>query len=1045
MAKNLHIYRSSAGSGKTYSLVRYFIRLALIGKGDTFNPRYFRHILAITFTNKAASEMKERVLAFISDLSQGKGQGQSHSFFAHIQDDTGLSDNDIKERSAKILTAILHHYADLSISTIDKFVFKIVKSFAHDLQMSQGFEVEMDQEQLIQPVVAFLISRIGTNSELSDALVSFALSKADEGKSYNLESALEQFSSHLFSEKSEKFIDSLSSVSITECLQVKDEIANEMAAFEALLLDKRKAFLSFCNTYNLEASHFTRGSFFRYFDNFKLRSADKFFPTDSVKKNVGNDTWYAKSISQDKKDIIDQHAAFLSQLFDEVQSHLSAHFSNYIFNKLLYNNIFSIAVLNELSKEMEQFKEENNIKHISEFNSAIAEIIRKEPTPFIYERLGERYHHFLIDEFQDTSVMQWHNLLPLVHNSLSEGYQNLIVGDAKQSIYRWRGGEVEQFIHLPNSIFEGHLLPNIEEIEQSMANNGQENILSDNWRSDQEIVRFNNAFFSTLKHVVGADLKTIYHDSEQNPQGKEGGYIYIDAIEKSTDFKDEIMQKVVEQIERLMDKGYRYKDMAILCRTRLEAQQAANALSHANIDVLSDEALLVNASQEVHFLMSLMSYMHHTKDKVSQTHIVTYLYHRELTDYNIHEILYAIGQGQDNVFFDFMTHLDIDFSPQTLWELPIYDLVERLIELFNLPSKDIYIQYFLDVVHSFSIKNSNSVSAFLEWWDKNHHKEGIIVPDDMDAVKVMTVHKSKGLEFPIVFIPFNWDIGKPVKQLWVDAKGKTQKMKVALLNNNKQLERSEYADVHKEEKTKALMDDLNVLYVAMTRPKHQLYIFTEKYKDLKEINSLSKLIGYYFESHGGDFPFELGRLEDRQEKNEATKEAFALDYLSTPNWREVIRLKNNSNSLWDVALERQQWGSLLHECLAHIHYIEDQSSVLDKMERNGLLSKDMKSKLRSRLDELLSHPDILPFFDTDWEVKTEQEILQSSGVTYIPDRLLVKNKEVQIIDYKTGSASQIDKHKEQIENYSKLLKMMGFEKISKFLVYTEQHKKVVSW
>ncbi|MGB1988839.1 MAG: UvrD-helicase domain-containing protein, partial [Flavobacteriales bacterium] len=437
MSKNLHIYRSSAGSGKTYSLVRNFIGMALVGDGRTFYPRYFRHILAITFTNKAASEMKERVLSFISDLSKGVGQGKDHSFFSHIQEDTSLSDEDIKNRSQQILTAILHNYTDLSISTIDKFVFRIVRTFAHDLQMAQAFEVEMDKDLLIQPTVSFLISRIGTNKEVSDALVAFALSKADEGKSYNLENALEQFAKHLFIEKSEKFISSLNDVSISDCLEVKNDLLSEIDAFEQLLLNKRKEFLAFCKTFNLGPKDFTRGSFYNYFNNFRKRSSDKYFPSDTLQKNVANNKWSANSVDEDKKEIIINHADFLSALFDDVQKHLRVGFKDYIFNKLLLNNIFSIAVLNELSKELEQFKEENNVKHISEFNNAIAEIIRKEPTPFIYERLGERYHHFLIDEFQDTSVMQWHNLLPLVHNSLSEGYQNLIVGDAKQSIYRW--------------------------------------------------------------------------------------------------------------------------------------------------------------------------------------------------------------------------------------------------------------------------------------------------------------------------------------------------------------------------------------------------------------------------------------------------------------------------------------------------------------------------------------------------------------------------------------------------------------------------------
>ena len=222
--------------------------------------------------------MKERVLSFISDLSKGVGQGKAHSFFSHIQEDTSLSVEDIKKRSQQILTAILHNYTDLSISTIDKFVFRIVRTFAHDLQMAQAFEVEMDKDLLIQPTVSFLISRIGTNKEVSDALVAFALSKADEGKSYNLENALEQFAKHLFIEKSEKFITSLNDVSISDCLEVKNDLLSEIDAFEQLLLNKRKEFLAFCKTFNLGPKDFMRGAFYNYFNNFRKRSSDKFFP-----------------------------------------------------------------------------------------------------------------------------------------------------------------------------------------------------------------------------------------------------------------------------------------------------------------------------------------------------------------------------------------------------------------------------------------------------------------------------------------------------------------------------------------------------------------------------------------------------------------------------------------------------------------------------------------------------------------------------------------------------------------------------------------------
>ena len=1046
MNKNLHIYRSSAGSGKTYALVRNYISLALIGNGTIFNPRYFRHIIAITFTNKAASEMKERVLSFISDLSKGLGQGKIDSFFSHIKEDTSLSDEEIKKRSKQILTAILHNYTDLSISTIDKFVFRIVRTFAHDLQMAQAFEVEMDKNVLIQPAVSFLISRIGTNKELSDALVQFALNKADEGKSYNLENALEQFAKHLFIEKSEKFISSLNDVSISDCLEVKNDLLKEIDDFEKVLLSKRKKFLAFCKKFNLSPKDFTSGTFYNYFNNFRKRSSDKYFPSDTLKKNVANNKWSAKSVDEYKKELIINHADFLTVLFEDVQKHLKIGFKDYIFNKLLLNNIFSIAVLNELSKELEQFKEENNVKHISEFNNAIAEIIRKEPTPFIYERLGERYHHFLIDEFQDTSVMQWHNLLPLIHNSLSEGYQNLIVGDAKQSIYRWRGGEVEQFVQLPKHIYQSELLPNPDELKNSLLSNANEKVLSDNWRSDKEIVKFNNSFFYNLKNIISPDLQAIYKSSEQNPKGKDGGYIHVDLTPDTKSYKSDVMDKIIRQIEVLRSMNYHFKDIAILCRTRKDASLAAESLNLAGVNVLSDEALLLSASKDVNFILSVLAYLHNTQDKVSQTFMISYLYYNyENVDYSLHQVLESIGNGNSCIFKTFIKSLGIDFKPQELWELALYDLVEQIINVFKLSSNDIYLQYFLDAIHKFSTKNSNDIVAFLEWWDKNHDKEAIVVPDDMDAVKVMTVHKSKGLEFPIVFIPFNWKVGKSSDELWVDAKGKIKKMKVALLNNSKQLERSEYAKIHKEEKDKAIMDDLNVLYVAMTRPKHQLYIYTAEYKNLEGFNTLSKLIGYYFQSTTHKFPISIGKLESKSNHKECDKQALNLNYTSLSNWRHTIRLKNNSNKLWDINLERQKWGSLLHECLAQIHYPKDKDFVLDKLEHNGLISIEMKSRLRNRIEELLNDEQLIPFFLEDWEVKTEQVILQESGESYVPDRLLIKNKKVKIIDYKTGSISQMEKHKKQINSYYKMLKKMGFKEISKYIIYTEENDKIVQW
>ncbi|MGC6470057.1 MAG: UvrD-helicase domain-containing protein [Flavobacteriales bacterium] len=1045
MDKNLHIYRSSAGSGKTYSLVRYYIGLALVGNSKSFNPRYFRHILAITFTNKAAAEMKDRVLTNFSDLSQARGINESNSFFNHIKQDTGLSNEVIQNRSTQVLSAILHNYTDLSISTIDKFVYKIVRTFAHDLQLHNAFEVEMDQEQLIQPAVTFLISRIGSDKSLSDALVSFALSNADEGKSYNLENALEVFSKHLFLEKSEHYVKVLKDVSIVDCLQVKDDLLNKINQFESVLFVKRKDFLTICNTNNLESSHFTRKSFFNYFKNLSKRSVDYYFPSDSVKKNVEENVWYAKSVSQDKKDIIDHYSSRFTELFDDIQTHLRKNIRSYIFNKHLYNNIYSIAVLNELSKELNDFKEVNNIKHISEFNRAIADIIRKEPAPFIYERLGERYHHFLIDEFQDTSVMQWHNLLPLFHNSLSEGYQNLIVGDAKQSIYRWRGGEVEQFVQLPSQIFKGELLPNISEINRTVQTNSKEIVLEYNWRSDKEIVNFNNKFFSKIKALLSDDLKSIYKNCQQIPMGNDGGYIHIDLTPKSTDFKEDVMNKIIQQIKHLHELDYEYKDIAILCRTKNEAFVVAENLNKANINVLSDEALLLTASKEVNLLISILCFLQNTSDKLASVHIATYLYHKENTDVDFHSLLETLGRSDQSLFYDYLKSLDIDFQPSLLWELPLYDLIEQLIVTFNLSPHDSYLQYFLDVIHKFSIKSNNDMGSFLEWWEKNNHKEAIVVPDDMNAVKVMTVHKSKGLEFPIVFIPFNWKIAKADDQIWVDAKGKIEKLKVALLQNNKHLKHSEYSHLQEKENQNALMDDVNVLYVAMTRAKHQLYIYTQEFNSNNNSNHLNDLIETFFEDMDTDFPYTSGTLVRNNIKENIENNEFKIHYDSIQNWREVINLKNKSNQLWNVELEKQRWGSLLHCALSNIKYLSDKDKVLRQLELDGLLDKSMKLKLSHRIEELLSDKEIQSFFSNDWIVKTEQEILKPSGETYIPDRVLIKDNQLVLIDYKTGTTSKMQSHKKQIDNYANTLHSMGYNHILKTLIYTEEDKKLVQW
>lgn len=1042
--RNFKIFRSAAGSGKTYTLVKEYIKIALLGNGFEFRPSYFKHILAITFTNKAASEMKSRIFDFLVVLKDGKGEDDPKSFFSQIKNETELSEELIKDRSSKILQSILHSYYNFSISTIDKFVYRIVRTFAHDLQMSQNFEVELDSYKLIQPTVSSLIEKIGVDKDVSKALLEFAYTKVEEGNSYNIEKSLETFSKFIFIEQSEKYLKELEKISVKDCLDVKDDLQKKIKSFEKKLDGFSQSFLTFCEEKQLEPKSFYKSGFYNYFKNLKKHDLDKLQPGKELTTSMDTDRWYSKSLDDFEKQKINDNKEVLAKMYVDVMLLLQVGFKDYVFRKLFVKNIYSVAVFNELNKELNIYKKENNLQHISEFNNSISKIVRNEPVPFIYERLGDRYFHFLIDEFQDTSVKQWHNLLPLVNNSLSMAKQNLIVGDAKQSIYRWRGGEVEQFLRLPDEVFQKELLPNEDEISSSIKRNAYEEKLKYNWRSSQQIVDFNNRFFSKMKELISEDYKSIYENHEQIPMGDQNGYIQVDFSPKDKFSKEVIINKLIDRINELINLGYSCNDMAILCRTRNDSVLAARAITNAGIRVVSDEALLLKNSPEVGFLVSFLHFLYEKNDKIAKTNIISFLSNYEENG-NAHEMFNSLASLNDNLFDQFLFDNSIGLNIGEIKNLPLYDLVEHLIQSFHLQSSNIYLQFFLDVILKFSSKISNDIGEFLEWWSENKLKQAIEVSENSDAVKIMTIHKSKGLEFPIVFIPFNWLISKPSKELWVDVDDKSSDLKVALISNNKLLEKTNLSDVRTHEKNMALLDDINVLYVAMTRPKSQLYLFIEESSgDQSNYNTLSKLFDYYFRgTNVVNFYKEGEVLKHKSSKEKSNNNAYQLSYNSVRNWRDVVNLKNTSNQLWNVKQDSKEWGTQLHLWFSKIHYFDQKESVLEELLKDHSVSAGIKTKLIRKINQVFLNKELRTFFNNDWIAKTETEILLPTGKTYIPDRVVTKDNQVKVIDYKTGSILKLETHKSQLINYAEILSEMGYENIELFLVYIDENIKIV--
>ena len=777
MKSNFQIYHSSAGSGKTYTLSLSFIALALQGNNFGYN-NYYRRILAVTFTNKAATEMKERVLKYLNALSLKK---DVDGILKWLLDNTQLDKDEIFNRSKDVHLHILHNYSDLAISTIDKFTYKIVRTFALDLGLSQNFELEMDNKKIIQPVVALLLNKISdSGGDLSSTLVNFALQKVEDGKSGNIENDLEEFSEQLFKENAQNYIANKSNLSSYK--KIREKLYIEKNNLCSKIKELSKDVSIFFDKHNLTKDCFKSGIFYNHFI-LKLVDKDdsKWRPTASLLQNISNDIWYAKSTREEHKDLVDSTKHHLINFFDKSMDLLTHYYSV----KAVLKNIYSTALLSELTNEMISFKKENNIEHISEFNKKIHQIVTQQPSSFIYERIGERYNHYLIDEFQDTSLLQWQNILPLVTDSLDIG-KTMIVGDGKQSIYRWRGGEVQQFSKLPE-IYKGENLKYINDWQKKINSHYAALNLIENYRSRKNIVEFNNIFFKNVKDILSDDFRSIYdHVEQKTSNADEGGYVHLELFgDKENDFKQLILDKMVDEIQTLTTlHNYNFKNITILCNSRKSVSLVAEYFSKNGIPVISNEGLLLANSVKIKTIIAILQYLKEKQNTIAKVVIAEYLFYNNSTTSKLSEVHQQIKS--DKGFLEFLNQFNVYLNPIKILQFSLYEIVEQVLSVFKIKN-DVYIDFFLDAVLFFSEKNGSCITSFLSWWEDRVEKESIVVPEDNNAVEVMTIHKSKGLSFDIVMIPFNWEDRKKTNEIWVNTSNYfDSQLQTALINSSNQ-------------------------------------------------------------------------------------------------------------------------------------------------------------------------------------------------------------------------------------------------------------------
>lgn len=1025
------IYNASAGSGKTFTLVKEYLKILF----QSNNPDQFKRILAITFTNKAVAEMKDRIIETLKQFSDKAILDKPNSMFSAIFEELQIQPYVLHAKSEKLLNTILHNYAAFDISTIDGFTHRLIRTFAYDLKLPLNFEVELDQEALLNEAVDSLISKAGTDEALTKILVDFAIEKADDDKSWDVSYDFNKIAKLLVNENDIPFIDTLKGKTLNNFKELKTQLKKDIALLEASIIENSKSILTLIEEAGLQYTDFSGGYLPKHFDNLSNTKFDINFEA-GWQLDIENKILYPKRVSNEIASVIEQIQPQIASAYYETKKAVF----HYKFLTAFYKNVTPLSVLNVINSELKILKEDQNKMLISEFNSIISNEIKNQPTPFIYERLGEKFKHYFIDEFQDTSVLQWKNLIPLLDNSLAtETGSTMLVGDAKQAIYRWRGGKAEQFIGLFND-------ENPFQIKKQVEN------LPTNYRSFKEIIEFNNAFFKFLSNLVftNKEYQNLYENAHQNSFLEETGYVelsFLD-IEKEDDRDELFSENVLKTIQKCIENGYRLEDVCVLVRKKKEGVAIANYLSQHHIPIISSETLLLSNSPEVVFVNNLMALLIQPKNneiKVAALNYLTSLFNIE----NKHHFFCNHLDLSISELFKSFESFQVYIDGNNLLQLHLFDLAETLVRSFNLvKTSNAYVQFYLDAVLDFSQKKGSDIPGFLDYFDKKKDSLSIVSPKGQNAVQIMTIHKSKGLEFPVVIFPYaDLDIYRELEpKEWFPINKETYRgFSHTLLNFNKDFESfgESGLEIFNNHKSEQELDNINLLYVTLTRAVEQLYIIStnethskgeitsKKYSGLF-INYLQH-IGVWNDSQAN---YSFGLSEKTSLSKTPSKEnTIQQEFISTAKETHNINVITKSGFLWDTSQkEAIEKGNLLHNIMSKIKTKDDIDFVMNDFINDSTINIEQAEPLKQLVIELVNHPKLEAFYNPNDTVYNERDIITKEGIILRPDRVVVNIKnEAVIIDYKTGAEDK--KHAQQLQLYQDILQDMKITVKKKILVY----------
>ncbi len=1016
---NLEIYKASAGSGKTFRLAVEFIKTILT------KPPDFKHILFITFTNKATNEMKSRVLEVLFDLSAGS---ETSGYLAILKKELP-NDINIPKQAGKALHLILNDFSYFNISTIDSFFQKLLRNFIRELNLRFDFTVELNTEQTKEEIYNRLIQRMAGNKMLREWVTGMMYQKLGNDKGWNLKMDIMETTSEVFKEFFQQQKDKIS-FSSGELIKVKKSLDTYEKNHLEILSQHGKTFSEAMRQCGLDFSDFYYGlrGIGGFFNKLGKINQTKIIPVlnSYATKTQEEEKWFTHIPDGITDTDIDRFHKILLATTEDLKQ-----FGPVLSGVLAVNkNFYRQGILTFIYDIFREYAAEKNLFYLPQTGLLIRKIIGDNPQPIIYEKIGNYFNQMMIDEFQDTSDLQYLNFKPLIAEIISaEENSAMVVGDIKQSIYRWRNAN-------------WNLLK--ETIKTDFRNYFKENSLQHNYRSAKAIVNFNNVFFqfaatqrdTTYSTSVFSEIYPTQPDDFQIFTKSHQGFVSLEGLSKE-DFSEKVPEKTIAFIKELQDNGYQARDIALLIRRNTEATQLANILIEAqktnddanglyNFKFISNEALRLVSSHVVNFLIDTLRYLLFPENELLLTQIKKnwfQLFHTE-EDTCPHKWL-----SDRNFTEEILQKLNTCQAQRTV--ISLYELSEFIVKTFELnrlTNQTSFLKGVLDKIFEFENKNGNRLAEFISWWNQNGKNFKVFFSPEQDALQILTIHKSKGLQFPVVIIPFaNWEIKKN-STLWV-------KSDLPPFNGNyffvqtSAIQNSVFEEYAQQEELETIVDNLNMLYVAFTRPQTVLKVF---FNTEAKSNYTSKWINEFVTIQGKDGIFEEGHLTTPPSQNDTVSlNTYQLDTTEITQNDFIF----SQLPVTPTQGEKQKQGEMIHGILQRIKTKADINRVL---QQQNFTASENSRIIRAFFTEGFKNELFSDWFSDKWTIYNERNLVNKNGNIIRPDRLLVRDSQAVVIDFKTGEP--YTHYYEQIMEYVTTVKQLGFKSANGYLVYLSPFK-----